>query len=1185
MELCMHEQNLKFTFIAALAALCIPLMAQDRVLFSQDFESGFAECTAQGDTKIIEAPLGGKYVQCSLAESKGVSRISIPAIPLADAAAVEVKIKYRASRNGGQHFGPWVYIAVSDGTKTISEQFILCSATTTWREGVVRFLCPPGAKTLNVNPRLQATEGRVDWDDIVVSAVDAESLQKPKETKSTEDRSLAILTTFKLEKTPDGYVLTDGKTVLKNENQKPGLPLQFTLPDEWCENTTFIYDVQTEFKTYWNTRNASIFQTIFAINQNIMGYTTNSSVVTFLSFGKRIMSRIIGESFGDKAEISEPIAIESNRMYAMQSRFSATVATFNFDGNMLGRAPVPREFRWMKRKPFFVGGEAKNLSVLNGEIKSFTLSVLEEKIKCAVSADNFGYYTGSSPHSFMITFPREDGDTCASSVSVKDINGKEAVKISPVQKGKGKHTFILPPLPFGYYSLNALVSRDGAEKTIMRSISIMAEAARRESAERSSFGATEEWPLSREEFNPVMTDALLAKLKMMGIRWFRYWVYWHDIEETPGEYNFVGLDTVVAQAQEYGISLELTLTGGKKSFQNPFTDADRPKALAGPHYALPHDMPAWIKYVTALASRYRGKIKNYQIWNETDTKFYIYPYSPEAYLDILRRSAAAIREVDPKAIIHLAGFCSAWEPVRINQRSHLPDDNSYGLLEFYNLKPQKDFDISDYHFYCINEPGQSFDNFVPMVENLKRFLAEKGEGAKPLWDSETGLESTPDLDRIGKSGGLFNVPLLSEREHAIRIVTRQVQEISVGVSVVINYKVRDRGGFGYLRDDYSPTPVFPAMVNLANMIYEKTFDKQRLKQNANIRCYTFTNASSTLAVLWTIAGQEILTIRSESGADVFITDMMGNRKKAATSLLVTEEPVYIESKDRFTMSGIISMSLPDMIIENEPYDITLAMNNPFSESMKVIVAASISNAVLAKQEMSVPAQSEKTETVRISGAGSPLMVQGAIRGFLTQEFSIEQKIVARKAVRTPAGGEAAIDISQPRQVKIGGKTMDGQGREISEGQWRGTADLSAKGTISVNNRTISFSIVVMDNVLAPAEKDLYNGDAVELFIDMRAPADKKGMDGVYQVVVGANGKIWAARNKMPEGFTSSAAAGPGGWKLTGSFKLAANVSDRFGFDVSLDDADDASGRKTQMVWAGSEDNHRDASGYGIVIIK
>jgi hypothetical protein len=195
-----------------------------------------------------------------------------------------------------------------------------------------------------------------------------------------------------------------------------------------------------------------------------------------------------------------------------------------------------------------------------------------------------------------------------------------------------------------------------------------------------------------------------------------------------------------------------------------------------------------------------------------------------------------------------------------------------------------------------------------------------------------------------------------------------------------------------------------------------------------------------------------------------------------------------------------------------------------------------------------------------------------------------KELALAKTLTLSQGGAATWDIASPQQVKIGGETLDGQGRVATAGAWGGPADLSAKGRLALAGRTVSFSIDVRDDVLAPSEKELYDGDAVELFLDLRAPAERNGMHGVHQVIVGAGGKVSAARGTLPDDFKATVLAVAGGWRLVGSFALPPSAAGGFRFDVAVDDADDSGGRQVQMVWAGSQDNHSDPSGYGSVII-
>lgn len=716
------------------------------------------------------------------------------------------------------------------------------------------------------------------------------------EVDRVDDGASRVLTTFRMERTDQGVCLTNGKTILKNQNEKPGLPYIFSLPDEWCDNRDFNYEVRAEVTPAWKTAHPSGFHTLFALNSNVMGQQTHSSTLTFLE--GQVLARVIGRALGNTAEIRTPLSVVSGRTYVLQSRFSANNLELSVNDKAHGPCRILREFSWPRGARFLVGAEGPQTSLLQGEIRSFSLRVLTDNLRAGFVGNDFGYWYGSGEHAFHLAFPLLDGSMCDSTVAVNDPDGKTLATLAPFNKSDAEHTYTLPTLPFGAYSLAVRVSRDGASKRFQRSVALMPATVKREPADRSSFGMTTEWPLSREQANPKLTDASFAKMAEMGVRWFRLWLSWSDIEEERGRYYFDGMDTVVAQAKKYGISLVVTLYGGTRHPFQSVRPADPQTArLATPHFALPSDMQIWTQYVTAVAQRYKGSIQHYQIWNENDTRWFIYPFSAEAYLDILKRSAEALRAVDPGVIIHWGGHCAGYKPEWIHHAKRAPDANVIGLAEFYNLQPQAYFDISDYHFYTTDMPGQDWDGFVPQVTALKKFLAERGDGKKPLWDSETGITSTPDPKRAGEAGGLANVPLLSERMHAVRMVTRQVQELSLGVAVVIHYHLLESGGFGVVHDDFSPKPAIPAMVNLANRLYGRTFRRQILLDKPNLRAYQFTGGGASLTVLWTVVGTETIPVRRGKAATVALIDLMGNAVALQESVTVGMEPVYMESTD------------------------------------------------------------------------------------------------------------------------------------------------------------------------------------------------------------------------------------------------------------------------------------------------
>lgn len=88
---------------------------------------------------------------------------------------------------------------------------------------------------------------------------------------------------------------------------------------------------------------------------------------------------------------------------------------------------------------------------------------------------------------------------------------------------------------------------------------------------------------------------------------------WYGLEPRKGIWRFASLDKAVARAQANGIEVMLTLG------QTPPWASARPLEKVPNGWgasAEPKDMADWENYIRTVATRYKGKIKYYELWNE-----------------------------------------------------------------------------------------------------------------------------------------------------------------------------------------------------------------------------------------------------------------------------------------------------------------------------------------------------------------------------------------------------------------------------------------------------------------------------------------------------------------------------------------------------------------------------------------
>lgn len=213
---------------------------------------------------------------------------------------------------------------------------------------------------------------------------------------------------------------------------------------------------------------------------------------------------------------------------------------------------------------------------------------------------------------------------------------------------------------------------------------------------------------------------------------WRLWdagVSWPDLEPRPGEWNFEILDRYVELAAQHQVEilLPLGLTPRWASARPTESSAYSPLVGDDGRAAEPKNIEDWRNYVRTVATRYKGKIRNYEIWNEPNaTGFYsgtvdqMVALAREAY-QILKQVDSSITVVTPAATGGDTG----------------PDwvDGTSWLDEFFSKGGGAYGDAIGYHFYVIPQPPEAMS---PLIERVKGVMAQHGLSQKPLWNTESG---------------------------------------------------------------------------------------------------------------------------------------------------------------------------------------------------------------------------------------------------------------------------------------------------------------------------------------------------------------------------------------------------------------------------------------------------------------
>jgi hypothetical protein len=200
---------------------------------------------------------------------------------------------------------------------------------------------------------------------------------------------------------------------------------------------------------------------------------------------------------------------------------------------------------------------------------------------------------------------------------------------------------------------------------------------------------------------------------------------WSEVNGAPDFYDWRGLDARVAAAAARGADVLYTLGGRTPRWAALDPNANSPY---GPgQCSEPRTDQIWQDWVRTIATRYKGKIKYWEIWNEADLSDF-YCGTPERLASLTRLASQLLKQIDPANQVlspSLAGF------------------GGPGLLDYILAQGAgAHIDIVSYHFYYeIERPEAVMPVRVP---NIKALMRRYGLQSKPLWDTEQGWIDIPN---------------------------------------------------------------------------------------------------------------------------------------------------------------------------------------------------------------------------------------------------------------------------------------------------------------------------------------------------------------------------------------------------------------------------------------------------------
>lgn len=238
---------------------------------------------------------------------------------------------------------------------------------------------------------------------------------------------------------------------------------------------------------------------------------------------------------------------------------------------------------------------------------------------------------------------------------------------------------------------------------------------------------------------------------------------WAKCEKVKGIYDFTWLDQIVDDAISQGVSPWI-----QTSYGNPIYEGGGQPFLAGGIPVSDEALKAWDNWVYALVSRYKDKVKEWEIWNEPDLSRKI---SAEEFAAFYVRTCDIIKKVQPESRIIALGLAGIGRTEFVTS-----------ILDILKAEKKLNYmDVLSYHGYS-SRPEQMYPSIQKLRETLNIYNPKI-----ELWQGENGAPSTP----AGQSVGALSREDWSEITQAKWVLRRMMGDIGHDVDVVNVFTLSD----------------------------------------------------------------------------------------------------------------------------------------------------------------------------------------------------------------------------------------------------------------------------------------------------------------------------------------------------------------------------------------------------------
>jgi hypothetical protein len=427
--------------------------------------------------------------------------------------------------------------------------------------------------------------------------------------------------------------------------------------------------------------------------------------------------------------------------------------------------------------------------------------------------------------------------------------------------GQGPHTFQLPALPPGYYTLQLQVSGAGlATRSLEASLAVVEPLPRRPPPDYPiCLDAGMSWSYPPQD-GAERLELACYLCALAGLRQLRDRLSWTEVERQPGKFDWGRYALAATAQQKHGLTVY-------QIFHDCPPWAQPPVEGGQPATQYPPRDPLFVyRFVNRLVRDLGDRVRYFEVWNEPNIGFFL--GHPWDYAALLKAAYLGAKDADPAF------------GVLIGSATGLPG-------EFYRRVYENGagdyFDIYNQHSYDAPE------DLFGLLAVVRQQLQEHGLADKPLWITEMGMRAFP-----GPQGEFWPV----EREQASYLVRAYACALANGVRrfhyfYLCEFLEGSLSLWGIVRSDLTPKPTYVALCTLIRQLGEaRCVGWKQVGQRGYMVAFE-RDGGEVVLVAWDPAGAELKVPATGPVVGVVGQELVPARPRPGLTVKLGPLPVYV----------------------------------------------------------------------------------------------------------------------------------------------------------------------------------------------------------------------------------------------------------------------------------------------------